>query len=74
MALIFRGGEGLVVQLIVILASSGYACSFICVSLLVNPCAVFHSTAAILTSHLDINWLYGLKRAADFDRVDRAIY
>lgn len=74
MALIFRGGEGLVVQLIVILASSGYAYSFVCVSHLVNPCAVFHSTEAILTSHLDINWLYGLKRAADFDRVDRAIY
>ena len=74
MALIFRGGEGLVVQLIVILASSGYAYSFMCVSRLVNPCAGFHSTAAFLTSHLDINWLYGLKRAADFDRVDRAIY
>jgi hypothetical protein len=74
MALIFRGGEGLVVQLIVILASSGYAYSFICVLHLVNPCAGFHSTVAILTSHLDINWLYGLKRAANFDRVDRAIY
>jgi hypothetical protein len=33
---------------------------------------LFHS--AILTPHLDINCLYGLKRAADFDRVDRAIY
>jgi len=38
------------------------------------PVLVLFHSAILITPHLDINCLYGLKRAADFDRVDRAIY